>query len=241
MALTNEKLTIVGAAGMIGSNMAQTALMMGLTSEICLYDVFSPEGVADTAVFVPAAEIAVAVVFPAALAEGVVLRSCDRSAVAVAAADTVGIVIGTFIDACVNIGACLSFFRLFHCSDDTCFNCDALSSVFQHKTAVCPHNFDKCGGNRCRHFEGFRVIFAYINCSFFLEIHRLAFRSVVLSDKHACSSGAGVVAGSIGADGNTSEEINLYNIGKRGIAENAVCYQSGIDTFIVRHERGSIQ
>ena len=45
--LTNEKLTIVGAAGMIGSNMAQTALMMGLTSEICLYDVFSPEGVAE--------------------------------------------------------------------------------------------------------------------------------------------------------------------------------------------------
>ena len=40
--LTNDKLTIVGAAGMIGSNMAQTALMMGLTSEICLYDVFSP-------------------------------------------------------------------------------------------------------------------------------------------------------------------------------------------------------
>ena len=27
--LTNEKLTIVGAAGMIGSNMAQSALMMG--------------------------------------------------------------------------------------------------------------------------------------------------------------------------------------------------------------------
>ena len=26
--LTNEKLTIVGAAGMIGSNMAQTAMMM---------------------------------------------------------------------------------------------------------------------------------------------------------------------------------------------------------------------
>ncbi len=47
MALTNEKLTIVGAAGMIGSNMAQTALMMGLTTEICLYDVFSPEGVAE--------------------------------------------------------------------------------------------------------------------------------------------------------------------------------------------------
>lgn len=47
--LTNEKLTIVGAAGMIGSNMAQTALMMGLSSEICLYDPFGPalEGVAE--------------------------------------------------------------------------------------------------------------------------------------------------------------------------------------------------
>lgn len=45
--LTNEKLTIVGAAGMIGSNMAQTAIMMGLTSNVCLYDVFSPEGVAE--------------------------------------------------------------------------------------------------------------------------------------------------------------------------------------------------
>ena len=39
--LTNEKLTIVGAAGMIGSNMVQTALMMGLTSDICLYDVLT--------------------------------------------------------------------------------------------------------------------------------------------------------------------------------------------------------
>ena len=45
--LTNEKLVIVGAAGMIGSNMVQTALMMGLTNNICLYDVFSPEGVAE--------------------------------------------------------------------------------------------------------------------------------------------------------------------------------------------------
>ncbi len=45
--LSNEKLTIVGAAGMIGSNMVQTALTMGLTSNICLYDVFSPEGVAE--------------------------------------------------------------------------------------------------------------------------------------------------------------------------------------------------
>ena len=45
--LTDEKLVIVGAAGMIGSNMVQTALMMGLTSNICLYDIFSPEGVAE--------------------------------------------------------------------------------------------------------------------------------------------------------------------------------------------------
>ena len=40
--LTNEKLTIVGAAGMIGSNMAQTALMLGLTPNLCLYDVYEP-------------------------------------------------------------------------------------------------------------------------------------------------------------------------------------------------------
>lgn len=39
--LTNDKLTIVGAAGMIGSNMAQTAAMMKLTSNICLYDPFA--------------------------------------------------------------------------------------------------------------------------------------------------------------------------------------------------------
>ncbi len=47
--LTNEKLTIVGAAGMIGSNMAQTAAMMHLTPNICLYDPFGPalEGVAE--------------------------------------------------------------------------------------------------------------------------------------------------------------------------------------------------
>lgn len=45
--LTDEKLVIVGAAGMIGSNMVQTALTLGLTSNICLYDVFSPEGVAE--------------------------------------------------------------------------------------------------------------------------------------------------------------------------------------------------
>lgn len=47
--LTNDKLVIVGAAGMIGSNMAQTAAMMRLTPNICLYDTYAPglEGVAE--------------------------------------------------------------------------------------------------------------------------------------------------------------------------------------------------
>ena len=47
--LTNDKLTIVGAAGMIGSNMAQTAIMMHLTPNLCLYDPYTPglEGVAE--------------------------------------------------------------------------------------------------------------------------------------------------------------------------------------------------
>ncbi|MDH6312233.1 malate dehydrogenase [Parabacteroides sp. PFB2-10] len=47
--LTNEKFTIVGAAGMIGSNMAQSAILMGLSSEICLYDPYAKglEGVAE--------------------------------------------------------------------------------------------------------------------------------------------------------------------------------------------------
>ena len=40
--LTDEKLLIVGAAGMIGSNMAQTAACLGLSSNICLYDIFEP-------------------------------------------------------------------------------------------------------------------------------------------------------------------------------------------------------
>lgn len=40
--LTHDKLVIVGAAGMIGSNMAQTAIMMGLTPNICLYDPYGP-------------------------------------------------------------------------------------------------------------------------------------------------------------------------------------------------------
>ncbi len=40
--LSNEKLVIVGAGGMIGSNMLQTAAMMGLTSNIVGYDPFLP-------------------------------------------------------------------------------------------------------------------------------------------------------------------------------------------------------
>ena len=47
--LTDEKLLIVGAGGMIGSNMAQTAMMLGLTPNICLYDIYEPgvHGVAE--------------------------------------------------------------------------------------------------------------------------------------------------------------------------------------------------
>ena len=47
--LTDEKLLIVGAGGMIGSNMVQTAMMLGLTPNVCLYDIFEPgvHGVAD--------------------------------------------------------------------------------------------------------------------------------------------------------------------------------------------------
>lgn len=47
--LTSEKLTIIGAAGMIGSNMAQSAVLMNLTSNICLYDPYPKglEGVAE--------------------------------------------------------------------------------------------------------------------------------------------------------------------------------------------------
>ena len=47
--LTDEKLLIVGAGGMIGSNMAQTALMLGLTPNVGLYDIFEPgvHGVAE--------------------------------------------------------------------------------------------------------------------------------------------------------------------------------------------------
>lgn len=47
--VSNEKLVIIGAAGMIGSNMAQTAAMMKLTPNLCLYDPFvvGLEGVAE--------------------------------------------------------------------------------------------------------------------------------------------------------------------------------------------------
>ncbi len=47
--ITSEKLTIMGAAGMIGSNMAQSAILMGLSSDICLYDPYVKglEGVAE--------------------------------------------------------------------------------------------------------------------------------------------------------------------------------------------------
>ncbi|WP_288765037.1 malate dehydrogenase [uncultured Porphyromonas sp.] len=47
--LTDDKLVIIGAGGMIGSNMAQTAAMMHLTPNICLYDPYLPglEGVAE--------------------------------------------------------------------------------------------------------------------------------------------------------------------------------------------------
>ena len=40
--LTHDKLVIVGAGGMIGSNMAQTVLMLGLTDNVCLYDIYEP-------------------------------------------------------------------------------------------------------------------------------------------------------------------------------------------------------
>lgn len=47
--LTSEKLTIIGAAGMIGSNMAQSAILMRLSSNLCLYDPYAKglEGVAE--------------------------------------------------------------------------------------------------------------------------------------------------------------------------------------------------
>ena len=63
--LTDEKLTIVGAAGMIGSNMAQTAIMMGLTSNICLYDPYAPglEGVAEE-LFIAVSKVLISLLLP---------------------------------------------------------------------------------------------------------------------------------------------------------------------------------
>ena len=44
--LTNDNLIIVGAAGHDRiKHGSDRLLMMGLTNDICLYDVFSPEGV----------------------------------------------------------------------------------------------------------------------------------------------------------------------------------------------------
>lgn len=40
--LSDEKLVILGAAGAIGSNMVQSALTMGLTSNVCMYDPYEP-------------------------------------------------------------------------------------------------------------------------------------------------------------------------------------------------------
>ena len=40
--LTDEKLVIVGAGGMIGPNMVQSVLMLGLTPNVCLYDIYEP-------------------------------------------------------------------------------------------------------------------------------------------------------------------------------------------------------
>lgn len=40
--LTNDKLVIVGAGGMIGSNMVQSVLMLGLTPNVVLYDIYEP-------------------------------------------------------------------------------------------------------------------------------------------------------------------------------------------------------
>ncbi len=47
--LTDDKLTILGSAGAIGSNMVQTALTMGLTSNIAMLDPYDPgnEGAAE--------------------------------------------------------------------------------------------------------------------------------------------------------------------------------------------------
>ena len=47
--LTDEKVTVLGAAGAIGSNLAQTLLASGTTSKVCMYDPFAQglEGAAE--------------------------------------------------------------------------------------------------------------------------------------------------------------------------------------------------
>lgn len=47
--LTNEKVTVLGAAGAIGSNLAQTLLASGTASQVCMYDPFAQglEGAAE--------------------------------------------------------------------------------------------------------------------------------------------------------------------------------------------------
>lgn len=49
MYLTNEKVVVLGAAGAIGSNLAQTLLASGTTSTVCMYDPFAKglEGAAE--------------------------------------------------------------------------------------------------------------------------------------------------------------------------------------------------
>ena len=47
--LTNEKVTVLGAAGAIGSNLAQTLVASGTASQVCMYDPFAQglEGAAE--------------------------------------------------------------------------------------------------------------------------------------------------------------------------------------------------
>lgn len=49
MYLTNEKVVVLGAAGAIGSNLAQTLLASGTAGNVCMYDPFGPglEGAAE--------------------------------------------------------------------------------------------------------------------------------------------------------------------------------------------------
>ena len=42
MYLTDEKVAVMGAGGAIGSNLAQTLLTSGTTSQVAMYDPFAP-------------------------------------------------------------------------------------------------------------------------------------------------------------------------------------------------------